>query len=345
MVHRTKEEEVLMNTNMFLRFTSRVGASMILTVLVFGALMAGTIFALAQHQPVPLADTPTAVHTFGEEERGVSMSGTLTPLGQGFGDRVLAKVEVWIDTTLVNPDRITFEVIDFEPYTTMTDLSRSVELFDGAALVTYTIELRCLKMECLDATGMPVFLGLKRMYVQYVYWDGHENGSDRFGYVGGSWRASAVVGRITPEALEEYVFEGNATPPEPQLGVSYKGQQLVLLMGILFIGGSILFLMNPQIKLWPQRQDPKEWIAKYNRVRVLSSKERICEALDGLKHHTKSGDVVLYRLANELRDAGHEDLAVRVQTADFGPDSDSEVFGVLIRDIEEALDARGVHHG
>lgn len=324
-----------------------------LTVLMLVGVIFGAVLLLQAYPSQPLTDPPEAMHTF-EDQIPVEVSGFIHPPGHVFADPVTAVVTIWVDSTVVNPDSVSFVAIDFEPYEAQDELQRSVETFGDAVRIIYTVQLRCLSEQCLTSDGSPFVVELKRLALGYS-----ELGSDGSTVVGGSWHVAAIAGRIDPKifdpfdtgvkSLDPSLFDADSTPPEPIFSISLKAQQMLVILGAAMVCFALFMLINPTIRLWPEREDPKVFIEQQQAAARLAYLQKtpsdfVEEILGGLTENMETSDALLYHLRQRLFEAGLDDLALRVEILDFGSGSTSNARIELVSDIREALMKVEVHN-
>lgn len=321
----------------------------------------GAIWAFRANSPESLADIPEAVHTFGTDTPA-TIEATINPPGNSFQDPVTATITIWVDATRVKPESITFERLDVAPYTPAAEFSRESETFGDAVRVTYTTALRCLKPECLSADGGPAVPQLKLVLVRYelLHETNKTTGNPQGKYLSAAWSPTAVLGRISPEVVldpesgeksyDPGLFDAAVVPPAPVFPWSDKALKTLVLVSAAAVAAGIVLLLNPNLRVLPEKVDPKTFIAQQQKAALAREAQKspddyVREALLLFSANTHSSDNVLYQLRNRLDEAGYTDLARSVERLNFGPDGDGRARDRLIRAIDETLAKKEEDHG
>ena len=324
-----------------------------LSVLLVLIVVTGAVWVFRANAPESLAKLPEAVHTFGDETP-VAVTTSMDPMGHNFQDPLQATIVLWVDTTRVNPESITFEQLDVEPYTAAEEFSRSIEVFGDVVRVTYTTTLRCLKAECLSVDGGPQAPQLKTVRIRYEAAEENNGKTIVHGrFLSAAWRPTAVLGRIDPATLllpdsdqksyDADLFDSEVIPPAPVFPMSEKSLQILILISALAAVAGIVLLLNPNIRVLPEKVDPALFIKKQREALAAeearkTSTDYAREALAAFTANTESSDNVLYQLRNYLRDAGHTGLAEEVEQLNFGHTGDAAERDRLIRAIGDVLE-------
>jgi hypothetical protein len=169
-------------------------------VSICGLAVAGTVAALLAlgHS----ASTPTIAPT-----APVEVAATFDPAVPQFGDRILARVVIALDTRRLRPQ--TMRLTDDLSPLTQLGAARTSRLTQGSVeLVTVVVPVSCLTAECVAPTGV-AHVGLPRVHASVLARDG------RIARASAAWPTLSVRGRVTKSDLAARTppLEADTTPP------------------------------------------------------------------------------------------------------------------------------------
>jgi hypothetical protein len=244
--------------------------------------------------------------------RAIDSSRSLTPTTHFFGDIVTARVEVRIDRTILDPDRLRVEA-KFEPYERVGRVELDRRDLGRYTRLRYEYSLRCLKVTCIPeqldtelgpregARGERRTFRLRPAQIRYDDPTGDLPSVLR----SVSWPPVTSVSRLN-EAQSEAEFPFRASP-EVLPPLSYSAAPALVVGGLLLAGLALL--------AWPARLGVRAW--RFRRPPVvaeaapeLTPLERALALVDAARErHDDERRAALEVLAGELDRAGVESLS------------------------------------
>ena len=246
----------------------------------------------------PVAQDPIVVDT------------KVSPDGHHFGQPVVATVEVLVDTTVVDPQRIRLEPA-FDPYEVVG--GRTVERVDSGrrARITYSYRLRCLDAGCepLSARGVVAFPSSR---LTYRY---RGDGGARPSIEAVEWTPFIVTGRVGERAVVDIGWRADESA---LAAVSYRTRPgpaaiiLLVLAALLAVGAAGIAW-----KLWGKRHRTEDESAE-------AARTPLAVVLEAARAAAANGDVpkrrrALESVARELGRVGLVDLAADARTLAWSP--------------------------
>ena len=252
------------------------------------------------------------------------------PNGHLFGAPVVAVVDVRLDSTVIDPARITLDP-DFEPYEVVG--TRSVERTDhgGLTRLTYRYPLRCLAEGCepLEDRGV-VDLEQSRLQYRFVGDTSSRPGSETI-----DWQPFIVSGRVAERSVVDIGWRAE----EGALGaVSYRvspGPSALVLLAL-----AVLLALGAAWIAW------RLWGAREQRETGAEEDTRtpLAAVLEAARAAAANGDLpkrrrALESVARELGHLGLPELAADARTLAWSPrDASREDVEDLARRTELAAE-------
>ena len=241
----------------------------------------------------------------------VVVASRVEPDGAFFGEPVVARVDVQVDATQVDPDRVRVDAI-FDPYTAAGE--RTVERVDSGRTtrLTFRYPLRCLGEGCDPASDRGL-VEFEPGRVSYMYRDASRE--DRRLGEEIDWAPFIVSGRVGQDAVRDIRWRAE---PSPLAAVTYRVEPrtagivlLVLAVSLAALAAALAWL------IWGRRggsEADSESIPQTPLAVVLAA----------ARAAARNGDVpkrrrALESVARELRSAGLGDLAVEARTLAWSP--------------------------
>jgi hypothetical protein len=248
---------------------------------------------------VPLTQDPVAV------------ASRVEPDGAFFGQPVVARVDVQVDATQVDPARVRVDAV-FDPYTAAGP--RTVERVDsgGTTRLTFRYPLRCLGEGCDPASDRGL-VEFEPGRVSYLYRDASRQ--DRRLGEEIDWAPFVVTGRVGQDAVRDIRWRAEQSP---LAAVTYRVEPrttgivlLALSVALAALAAALAWLV------WGRRRGSEadsEAMAQAPLALVLAA----------ARAAARNGDVpkrrrALESVARELRSAGFGDLAVEARTLAWSP--------------------------
>lgn len=240
----------------------------------------------------------------------VSITTSLSPASHSFGDPVVARADVVVDTREVGIDSVSLQP-RFDPYETLAPPVVTREQYGNVGRVRYTYELVCLKEGC-DTAGDRGVSDFSSGRARYQFTDRPGNAFESF-----DWPLLEVSSRVATKDVEEIRWRSDATS---LVAASYRvnpvGVALVLLLVAIACGAAAVLLARRL--WWPARADESELSDEAD---TRSPLER---ALEMALRSSGEEDVPLRRrslerAARELSAAGQEDLAGEARDLAWSP--------------------------
>jgi hypothetical protein len=242
----------------------------------------------------------------------VAVTSQVEPDGAFFGQPVVARVDVQVDATQVDPARVRVDVA-FDPYTAAGE--RTVERVDsgGTTRLTFRYPLRCLAEGCDPASdrGLVEFGGGR---VTYMYRD--VSREDRRLGEEIDWAPFVVTGRVGQDAVRDIRWRAEQSP---LAAVTYRVEPrttgivlLALAVALAALAAALAWLV------WGRRRGS-------DADAEATAQAPLALVLAAARAAARNGDVpkrrrALESVARELRSAGLGDLAVEARTLAWSPE-------------------------
>lgn len=230
----------------------------------------------------------------------VTAEGRFEPVTHSFGDTVIARVDVVVDSRSVQPDSIRVDA-DFAPYETVGP--ERVQRIDAGAtsVVRFSYPLRCLREGC-DPDGASGVIELETGRVMYRF---RGQPGDAIEVL--DWPPVQVTGRVGDAAVTDILWQADETA---LVAPSYRNDP-VKTAAVLFVAALLLAALGAWLawRFWrPRRAPAMDDIATASPVSPLE------RALDSARSASLNGDSALRRralerVARELAAVGLYDLA------------------------------------
>jgi hypothetical protein len=194
--------------------------------------------------------------------RAIDSSRSLSPTTHFFGDIVSARIEVRIDRTILDPDRLRVEA-GFEPYERIGRAELDRRDLGNYTRLRYEYALRCLTVTCIPerldtqlgeregARGERRTFRLRPALIRY------DDPSGEFPDVlrSISWPPVTSVSRLN-EAQSEAEFPFRASPEELP-SPSYRAAPALVAGGLLLVGVALLaWPISLGVRAWRSRRPP-----------------------------------------------------------------------------------------
>jgi hypothetical protein len=256
----------------------------------------------------------------GEEQAGapvalardpISVTSQVEPDGAFFGQPVVARLDVQLDATVVDPDRVRPEV-DFAPYTAFGPSTVEHVRSGHISRITYHYPLRCLAEGC-DPAADQGLVDFESGRVFYVY-QGERRGRVLAEEV--DWAPFVVTGRVGQNAVRDIRWRASSSS---LAAVTYRAEPrttatllLALAVALAAVAAAVAWLQ------WGRRRR-EELDAETAEQTPLALVLAAARAAAG------NGDVpkrrrALESVARELRRAGLVHLAVDARTLAWSPE-------------------------
>jgi hypothetical protein len=240
----------------------------------------------------------------------VQVSSHVEPDGSFFGDPIVAQVDVQLDATVVNPDRVSVEA-EFTPY--RPNGPTTVERVDSGQTtrLTYRYPLRCLAEGCDPATATGV-VDFPTGTVEYSYI------GDRPGRRLGEeidWTPFLVTGRVGATATRDIRWRASEESVAP---VTYRAEPRTTAISLLALAVALAAAAAALAWLvWGRGRDAESDAA-------VESQSPLALVLAAARAAATNGDVprrrrALESVARELRAVGLPELAVEARTLAWAP--------------------------
>lgn len=240
----------------------------------------------------------------------IVVSTKVAPDGHPFGQPVVATVDVRIDSTVVDPERIRVDPA-FDPYEVVG--VRSVEQVDSGRMsrITYAYRLRCLDAGCepLSARGVVEF-PTSRLTYRYL-----GDGSSRPSVEAVEWRPFIVTGRVGERAVLDIGWRASESS---LAAVTYRARPgpaafVLLALAVLLAAGAAGLAW----KLWGGRRGTEAESAESARtpLAVVLEAARVAAANGDLPKRRRA----LESVARELGRIGLVELAADARTLAWSP--------------------------
>ncbi len=234
----------------------------------------------------------------------------VAPDGHPFGQPVVATVDVLVDTTVVDPERIRVDPA-FDPYEVVG--GRTVERVDSGRMsrITYAYRLRCLDAGCepLSARGVVAF-PTSRLTYRY-----RGDGGTRPSVEAIEWQPFIVTGRVGERAVVDIGWRADESA---LAAVTYRTRPgpaafvLLALAGLLAVGAAGIAW-----KLWGKRRRTEAESAE-------AARSPLSVVLEAARAAAANGDLpkrrrALESVAQELGRVGLVELAGDARTLAWSP--------------------------
>jgi len=240
----------------------------------------------------------------------VSVTTLLSPTTHAFGDPVLARADVFVDTREIALGSVVLQP-NFGPYEALEAPRVTREQFGDLGRIRYSYELVCLKEGCdtAEARGVSDFPSGR---LRYRFKDRPGTAFESF-----DWPLLEVSSRVATADVEEIRWRSDATSLVPaSYRVRPRAAALVLLAGA--IGCAIAAVLIARRLWWPKRSDEAHLA---DDVDTRSPLER---ALDVALRSVAEDDLperrrALERAAREFGATGKSDLAGEARALAWSP--------------------------
>jgi hypothetical protein len=210
-----------------------------------GLALAGAVAALLAlgHSASAPAVAPTAP---------VEVAASFDPAVPQFGDRILARVVVALDTRRVRPQTLRL-TDDLTPLTQLGAAGTSRLTQGNLELVTVVVPVSCLTASCVARSGVAQ-VGLPRVHASVLARDG------RIAQASAAWPTLSVRGRVTASDLAAPTppFEADTTPPAStyRIAPGTLGTLLNLLAVLCALAASAFAGWEAHLRIERRRRQP-----------------------------------------------------------------------------------------
>ena len=225
--------------------TRIAGSTSARIVVICGLAAAGAVAALLAlgHSASAPAVAPTAP---------IEVAASFDPAAPQFGDRILARVVVALDTRRVQAQTLRL-ADDLEPLTQLGAAETSRLTQGSLELVTIVVPVSCLTAPCVARSGVAQ-VGLSRVHASVLALDG------RIARASATWPALSVRGRVTASDLAAPTppFEADTTPPAStyRIAPGTLGTLLNLLAVLCAVGAIALAGWEAHLRIERRRRQP-----------------------------------------------------------------------------------------
>ena len=240
----------------------------------------------------------------------VYITTALSPTAHAFGDPVVARADVLVDTREVGIESIVLQP-NFEPYEALDPPHVTREQFGDLGLVRYTYGLICLKEGCdpAEARGVSDFPSGR---LRYQFKDRPGSAFESY-----DWPLLEVASRVAPKDVEEIRWRSDATSLAPASYRLSPGAAAVVLLAAA-IGCAAAAVLIARRLWWSTAGDDGEPADEGD---LRSPLER---ALEVALRSDDDADLpqrrrALERVARELGAAGRADLAREARALAWSP--------------------------
>jgi len=232
------------------------------------------------------------------------------PSVHSFGEPIVAEVDVRVDTSIIDPDRVRLN-LDFDPYE-RTDVPSVQRAVSGTnLLLTYRYSLRCLGEGC-DPSGALGAVDFPTGRVRFYYL---ADPTGRGGFSAVDWPDVTVTGRVAAPAVtgvEWRAEQETLAPVTYRVGPRLTAILLLLLAVALAGAAAALAWMT-----WGRRRETAI-------VSEAAPRTPLQIVLEAARAAALNGDLPLRRralesVARELGDIGLVELAVDARTLAWSP--------------------------
>ena len=241
----------------------------------------------------------------------VAVASRVEPDGAFFGQPVVARVDVQVDATQVDPARVRVDAV-FDPYTAAGP--RTVERVDSGRTtrLTFRYPLRCLGEGCDPASDRGL-VEFEPGRVSYLYRDASRE--DRRLGEEIDWAPFVVTGRVGQDAVRDIRWRAEQSP---LAAVTYRVEPrttgivlLALAVALAALAAALAWLV------WGRRRGGEA-------DSEATAQAPLALVLAAARAAARNGDVpkrrrALESVARELRSAGFGDLAVEARTLAWSP--------------------------
>ena len=242
----------------------------------------------------------------------VAVSSRVEPDGAFFGQPVVARVDVQVDTRQVDPARVRVDVV-FDPYTAAGP--RTVERIDSGRTtrLTFRYPLRCLAEGCDPASDRGL-VEFETGRVSYTYRD--VSREDRRLGEEIDWAPFVVTGRVGQDAVRDIRWRAEQSP---LAAVTYRVEPRTTAIVLLALAVALAALAAALAWVVWGRRRGSEADAE------ATAQAPLALVLAAARAAARNGDVpkrrrALESVARELRSAGFDDLAVEARTLAWSPE-------------------------
>ena len=261
----------------------------------------------------------------------ISVTAQVEPDGAFFGQPVVARIDVHLDATVVDPDRVRPQ-LDFAPYTAAGPTTVERVTSGHLSRITYRYPLRCLAEGC-DPAADQGLVDFESGRVFYVY-QGERRGrvlAEEF-----DWAPFVVTGRVAQNAVRDIRWRASQSS---LAAVTYRAEPRATATVLLALAVVLAALAAAVAWLQWGRRRREELGAE------VAEQTPLALVLAAARAAAGNGDVpkrrrALESVARELRRAGLVHLAVDARTLAWSPQpATSEEVESLARRTELELEA------
>jgi hypothetical protein len=251
----------------------------------------------------------------------LTVAATLTPREHFFGDRVVARVDVALDPSLVDARRVAIAT-SFAPYATVG----RPRLVRGATAVRLEATLVCLARACVTSAPQRT-VDFPPARVRY------RDRSGRAHSIAASWPPLLAASRLTPgDVLRPQIrVAGGAPPTSTAIDPTVTAWALAAGAAALLLAAGGALARRLRV-----RPAPAEWVAPGvpALLSALANVERLADESDGARRSA------IDRLARELDRVGLARLAPAARALAWSPPvPTAEPMQQLSADVQKAVDA------
>jgi hypothetical protein len=182
----------------------------------------------------------------------VEVAASFAPPVAEFGDRILARVTVALDTRRVRPQTLRL-ADDLAPLTQLGAAQTSRSTQGSLELVTVVVPVSCLSAPCVARSGV-ARVGLPLVHVSVQARDG------RIARALAAWPTMSVRGRVTASDLAAHPlpFEAGTSPPAStyRIAPGTLGALLDLLAALCALGAIAFAGWEAQLRIKSRRRQP-----------------------------------------------------------------------------------------
>lgn len=240
----------------------------------------------------------------------VAVTTSLTPTSHSFGDPVIARADVLVDTREVGIESIALQP-RFEPYEALAPPRVTREQFGDLGRVRYTYELVCLKEGC-DTAGIRGVSDFPSARVRYQFKDRSGNAFEAF-----DWPLLEVSSRVANTDVAEIRWRSDATSLVPASVRMSPVAAAVILLAVA-TGCATAAVLIARRLWWPNRR------AETDSSDERDSRSLLERALEVALLNAADVDLperrrALERVARELGETGEAELAGEARALAWSP--------------------------
>jgi hypothetical protein len=241
----------------------------------------------------------------------LQVTPSVEPDGTFFGEPIVARVDVRVDSSQVDPDRVRLDV-DFAPY--VANGESTVDRVDSGRTtrLTWRYPLRCLAEGCdpAEASGLVDFESGR---VRYVY-QGETGGRVLMEEI--DWAPFVVTGRVEPTAVREIQWRATESSVVPG---PFRAEPRTVAILLLALAVALAAAAAALAWLVWGRREPDEGDAE------AAAQTPLAVVLAAARAAAGNGDVpkrrrALESVARELHRLGQPQLAADARTLAWSPD-------------------------